>query len=178
MCTAIRVLDGWPSVKRGRRAMRGRRPMAKWIKVDRIRSLQIRRRLAPGTCFKRSFECSVPAPRSPMLRMPCGASPRRRGRAEASRCVEKAACGAAGTEPLHMQAFRHNWRLRPVCAAGGSLRMARGAWATGVWQPGIQKNALNASPGPNDVVFEEIGSYRPLSIWPWGAALSWSAVLS
>ena len=113
---------------------------AKWIKVDRIRSLQIRRRLAPGTSFKRSFECSIPAPRSPMLRMPCGASPRRRGRAEASRCVEKAACGAAGAEPLHMQAFRHNWRLRPVCAAGGSLRMARGAWAT-MWEPGIQKNA-------------------------------------
>ncbi len=76
MCTAIRVLYGWPSVMRGRRSMRGRRPMAKWIKVDTIRSLQIRRRLAPGTRFKRSFECSVPAPRSPMLRMPCGASPR------------------------------------------------------------------------------------------------------
>ncbi len=29
---------------------------AKWMKVDRIRSLQIRRRWAPGTRFKRPFE--------------------------------------------------------------------------------------------------------------------------
>ena len=119
MCTAIRVLYGWPSVMRGRRSMRGRRPMAKWIKVDRIRSLQIRRRLAPGARFKRSFECPVSTPRSPMLRVPCGASPRRRRRAEAASCAGKPACGAARSRLLHMQPFRHTWKRRPVRAAGG-----------------------------------------------------------
>ena len=144
MCTAIRVLYGWPSVMRGRRSMRGRRPMAKWIKVDRIRSLQIRRRLAPGTRFKRSFECPVSTPRSPMLRVPCGASPRRRRRAEAASCAEKPACGAARSRLLHMQPFRHTWKLRPVRGLA-----PHGMRSMGDRGPGIEhsKERLKLVPG-------------------------------
>ncbi len=120
--------------------MRGRRPMVKWIKVDGIRYLQIQRRLAPGTRFKRSSECPVSTPRSPMLRVPCGASPG----------------GADGPKPPVVPKSLHVERLGPGCSTcslsdtpgsfgPSALPGARPAWHAEPGRPGCGNRAFKGT---------------------------------